>query len=244
MIQVSNLKKKFYDTLVLKGVSFTVHKGEIFGLLGPNGAGKTTTLRILATILQPSEGDAIINGYSIRQNPEQVRQHLGVLAEHTGLYDRLTVEENVRYFARLRRLPEEVINRRIAELFPKLGIDQYAHKRAGQLSKGMKQKVAVVIALIHDPPVIIFDEPTSGLDIIAAREVREFIKACKHSDKSLILSTHIMSEAEKLCDRIAIINSGKIIALGTFAELQQRSGERELEEIFVKLVEEGEAYGS
>lgn len=244
MVQVSNLQKKFYETLVLKGVSFIVHKGEIFGFLGPNGAGKTTTLRILATILQPTEGDAIINGYSIRQNPEKVRQHLGVLAEHTGLYDRLTVEENVRYFARLRRLPEEVITRRITELFPKLAIDKYAHKRAGQLSKGMKQKIALVIAIIHDPPVMIFDEPTSGLDVIAAREVREFIRACKYADKSLILSTHIMSEAEKLCDQIAIIDGGKIVAVGTFAELQQRSGERELEEIFVRLVEEGEAYGS
>lgn len=215
---------------------------EIFGLLGPNGAGKTTTLRMIATILQPTEGDAVINGYSIRLKPEQVRQQIGVLAEHTGLYDRLTAEENVRYFARLRRLSEDTINRRINELFPRLGIDKYAHKRASQLSKGMKQKVAVMIAIIHDPTVMIFDEPTSGLDVIAAREVREFIKACKRSDKSLILSTHIMSEAEKLCDRIAIINSGKIVASGTFAELQQHSGKRELEEIFVKLVEEGEVH--
>jgi len=133
-------------------------------------------------------------------------------------------------------MPESEINKRIAELFPKLGIDQYAHKRAAQLSKGMKQKVAVAIAIIHDPPVMIFDEPTSGLDVMAAREVREFIKACKRSDKCIILSTHIMSEAEKLCDRIAIINDGKIAAIGTFSDLQARSGQKELEEIFVKLV--------
>jgi sodium transport system ATP-binding protein len=244
LIEVFNLKKYFGVTKAVDGVNFTVERGEIFGLLGPNGAGKTTTLRMLATILQPTEGDASINGYSICRDPQQVRRQLGVLAEQTGLYDRLTAEENVRYFASLRRLPESVINHRIAELFPKLGIDKYAHKRAVQLSKGMKQKVAIAIAIIHDPPVMIFDEPTSGLDVIAAREVREFINSCKRSDKSLILSTHIMSEAEKLCDRIAIINGGKIIAMGTFAELQRRSGERELEEIFVKLVLEGEAYGA
>lgn len=244
MIEISQLKKYFGSVKAVDGISFTVQNGEIFGLLGPNGAGKTTTLRMLATILRPTGGDATINGYSICQDPQEVRRQLGVLGEQAGLYDRLTVEENVRYFARLRRLPEYLINSRIAELFPRLGIDKYTHKRAGELSKGMKQKVAIVIAIIHDPPVMIFDEPTAGLDVMAAREVREFIKACKRSDKSLILSTHIMSEAEKLCDRIAIINSGKIVALGTFAELQKYSGERELEEIFVRLVEEREYYGS
>ena len=238
MIQVTNLRKKFGDFTAVDGISFDVQPGEIFGLLGPNGAGKTTTLRMLTTILKPTEGDIVINNSSVVSDPTSVRKNLGVLAESTGLYDRLSVEENVRYFARLRDMKEADINNRIQEIFPPLAIDEYAHKRAGTLSKGMKQKAALAIAIIHDPPFILFDEPTSGLDVMSARQVLEFIENYKNTDRTVILSTHLMHEAQKLCDRIAIVSKGKIVASGSYAELQSSSGESDLEEIFVKLVEE------
>ncbi len=241
MIHVSNLKKEFNGFAAVNGVSFEARPGEIFGLLGPNGAGKTTTLRMITTVLKPTAGEITVNGCSVLREPERVRTQLGVLAETTGLYDRLTAEENVRYFARLRDMPEQAINFRIAEIFPLLGIDEYAHKRAGTLSKGMKQKVSLAIAILHDPPVLIFDEPTVGLDVMSARQVREFIERYRRTDKTVILSTHLMPEAEMLCDRIAIINQGKIAAIGTFEDLQEQSGEKALEEIFVRLVEEASA---
>ena len=241
MIHVSNLKKEFNGFTAVNGVSFEARPGEIFGLLGPNGAGKTTTLRMITTILKPTDGEITVNGCSVLREPQRVRTKLGVLAETTGLYDRLTAEENVRYFARLRDMPEQAIKSRIAEIFPVLGIDEYARKRAGTLSKGMKQKVSLAIAMIHDPPVLIFDEPTAGLDVMSARQVREFVERYRRTEKTVIFSTHLMPEAEKLCNRIAIINQGKVAAIGTFEELKRQSGETALEEIFVKLVEEAKA---
>jgi sodium transport system ATP-binding protein len=238
LIHVSNLRKEFNGFTAVNGVSFEACPGEIFGLLGPNGAGKTTTLRMITTVLKPTAGEIRVNGYSVRHEPERVRAQLGVLAEATGLYDRLTAEENVRYFARLRDMPEQAIDSRVATMFPLLGIDEYAQKRAGALSRGMKQKVSLAIAMLHDPPVLIFDEPTSGLDVISARQVRDFIERYRRTDKTIIFSTHLMPEAERLCDRIAIINQGRVAAIGTFPELQRQSGEEALEEIFVKLVEE------
>jgi len=237
MIRVSNLRKDFGNFPAVDDVSFDVNPGEIFGLLGPNGAGKTTTLRMLTTILRPTGGDITVNGASVCREPERVRSQLGVLAEATGLYDRLTVEENVRYFARLRNMSEDQIKDRMSEIFPPLAINEYAKKRAGTLSKGMKQKAALAIAIIHNPPVILFDEPTSGLDVMSARQVLEFIESYKGTDKTVILSTHLMHEAERLCTRIAIINKGKVVAIGTFAELQKKSGHMGLEEIFVGLME-------
>ena len=238
MIQVKELRKEFGDFTAVDGISFDVQPGEIFGLLGPNGAGKTTTLRILTTVLKPTAGDIIVNGSSVTHDPTSVRKNLGVLAESTGLYDRLSVEENIRYFARLRDMTDKEIKARTKEIFPPLGIDEYATKKAGTLSKGMKQKAALAIAIIHNPPFILFDEPTSGLDVMSARQVLEFIESYKDSKKTVILSTHLMHEAERLCDRIAIVNKGKIVAIGTYEELQNQSGERNLEETFVKLVEE------
>lgn len=237
MIEVQNLRKSFGAFVAVDGVSFSVKPGEIFGLLGPNGAGKTTTLRMISTILKPDAGSITVNGYDALREPERVRAQLGVVTESNGLYDRLTVWENIRYFGRLYNLPEEQITERLQELSPRLGLDEFAHKRAGQCSRGMKQKVAIAIALLHDPPVLIFDEPTVGLDVMTARQVRQFIKECRRPDKCVIFSTHIMSEVERLCDRIGIIHKGKLVALGTLSELRQRSGQQDLEEIFVELVE-------
>jgi sodium transport system ATP-binding protein len=238
MIQVTQLRKVFGDFVAVNGINFDIKAGEIFGLLGPNGAGKTTTLRLLTTVLKPTDGDITVNGHSVTNDPEKVRHHLGVLAEATGLYDRLTVKENVRYFARLRDMTDKQITARMEQIFPPLGIDEFENKRAGDLSKGMKQKTAIAIAIIHDPPVILFDEPTSGLDVMSARQVVEFIEGYKGTNKTVILSTHLMHEAEKLCDRIAIVNKGVISAIGTYEELQNQSGEKGLEDIFLKLVQE------
>lgn len=235
MIEVRDLRKSFGKFVAVDGLSFSVKPGEIFGLLGPNGAGKTTTLRMISTILKPDAGSITVNGSDVLQEPERVRAQLGVVAESTGLYDRLT--ENIRYFARLRGLSEEQITERVQQLASRLGLDEFMHKRAGQLSRGMKQKVSIAIALIHDPPVLIFDEPTVGLDVMTARQVRQFIKECRRPDKCVLFSTHIMSEVERLCDRVAIIHKGKLVALGTLSELRQRSGQEDLEEIFVELVE-------
>lgn len=237
MISVANLRKEFNGLVAVDGVSFEAHPGEIVGLLGPNGTGKTTTLRMITTILRPTAGRITVNGCGALTEPERVRHQLGVLSENTGLYDRLTAEENVRYFARLRDMSNARIDRRIEEIFPLLGIDEYAHKRAGTLSKGMKQKVALAIAIFHDPPVLIFDEPTSGLDVISARQVRAFIERYRATEKTVVLSTHLMPEAERLCDRIAIIHRGRIAAVGTTEDLREQSGAQGLEEIFVKLVE-------
>ena len=237
MIDVSELRKEFGSFVAVEDVSFSVRPGEIFGLLGPNGAGKTTTLRMITTILKPTSGTIVINGYDAVHEPEQVRHHFGVLSEATGLYDRLTAEENVRYFAQLRNMSKRATEQRIEEIFPMLGVDEYAQKRAGKLSKGMKQKTAMAISLLHDPPVLIFDEPTSGLDVMSSRQVRDFLEGFRHTDKTVLLSTHLMPEAERLCDRIAIVNKGRIVAIGTTDELRQQSGEEDLEAVFVKLVE-------
>ncbi len=238
MIEVRNLGKSFGTFKAVDNISFDVKAGEIFGLLGPNGAGKTTTLRMLCTILKPDAGYVKVNQIDTVQEADKARAQLGVVADSNGLYDRLTATENTRYFARLYDLPEERITHQLETIFPKLGIDEFADKRAGQFSRGMKQKVSIASALMHDPPILIFDEPTNGLDVMAARQVRQFIKDCKRPDKCIIFSTHIMREVEELCDRVAIIHKGKIAAIGTFAELQKQSGSKDFEDIFVKLIEE------
>jgi sodium transport system ATP-binding protein len=233
------VRKEFDGFVAVDGISFEAHPGEVFGLLGPNGAGKTTTLRMITTVLRPTSGEIAVGGRDALGEPEEVRRLLGVLTENTGLYARLTAEENVRYFARLRDMSDGEISERIAEIFPLLGIDEFAGKRAGTLSKGMSQKVALAAAILHDPPVLLFDEPTSGLDVMSARQVRTFIERYRGTEKTVLLSTHLMPEAEALCDRIGIIYRGRLIALGTVEELRRMSGKDELEDVFVELVEAG-----
>ena len=237
MIQVSNVRKEFDGFVAVDGISFEVRPGEVFGLLGPNGAGKTTTLRMITTVLRPTGGEITIGGRDALREPEEVRRQLGVLTENTGLYARLTAEENVRYFARLRDMSDVEITERIAEIFPLLGIDEFTDQRAGTLSKGMGQKVALAAAILHDPPVLLFDEPTSGLDVMSARQVRAFIERYRGTEKTVLLSTHLMPEAEALCDRIGIIHQGHLIALGSVEDLRRLSGKEELEDVFVELVE-------
>jgi sodium transport system ATP-binding protein len=220
------------------GVDFRCEPGRNFGLLGVNGAGKTTCLRLLATILRPTSGAASVQGFDIVTEPERVRASIGFLSTATALYGRLTAFEVVEYFGRLHGLADSVLHPRIDALFQTLGMNEFRDRRCDRLSTGMKQKTSIARTLVHDPPVMIFDEPTLGLDVLTARTVLGFIRDCGQRGKTVIFSTHVMSEVEKLCDSIAIIHGGRILAEGTLAQLRQRAGMERLEDIFIKVVEE------
>lgn len=242
MIRVSNLKKEFYDKKrgkieAVNGVDFHCRRGQIFGLLGPNGAGKTTTLRILATMMKPTEGEVLVNGYHVVKEAHKVRQSIGFLSGETGLYDRFTPRETILFFGRINGLSEKLISTRMGDIFKILDMGSFKDVRVDKLSTGMKQKLSIARAIIHDPPVLIFDEPTVGLDVITARVVVNYIKEFRKQGKCIIFSTHQMQEAEKLCDEIAIIHKGKILSEGTLADLQAKFQEVDLEDIFFKLVE-------
>jgi sodium transport system ATP-binding protein len=206
-------------------------------VLGPNGAGKTTTLRLLATTIKPDSGTALVGGHDVVREPVQVRRSIGVLTANIGLYGRMTARENVAYFAALYGLSPSETRRRIDELFQLLDVESYADRRSDNFSTGMKQKVAIARAVVHDPPVMIFDEPTSGLDVLGARTVVEFIRSCRAQGKCVLLSTHQMVEVAKLCDRVAIIHRGRIQATGTVPELLARTGTSDLEDAFLALIE-------
>jgi sodium transport system ATP-binding protein len=242
MIEARHLVKRFRDkkrgaVCAVNGVSFSCRPGEIYGLLGANGAGKTTTLRMLATILAPSEGTAIVAGFDVAKEPQQVRSHVGFLSTATALYGRLTALEMVEYFGRLHGLDELRLRRRIDEIFTRLQMNDFRGRRCDKLSTGMKQKVSIARTLVHDPSVMIFDEPTVGLDVMAARTISGFIRECRDQGKTVVFSTHVMSEVEKLCDHIGIIHDGKLLAEGTLPELRARYGIHDLEDLFVKVVE-------
>lgn len=241
MIQVDNLTKQFNDLKMgplyaLDHVSFDVRPGEIFGLLGPNGAGKTTCLRIFSTVLKPTSGRATIAGYDVVRHPEKVRSHIGFMSNNTGIYDRMTAWEMVEYYGRLYGIPEEALQIRLKEIFHTLQMDQIRDVLGSKMSTGMKQKVSIARTIVHDPPVLIFDEPTAGLDVLVARAVLETIADLKSKGKCIILSTHIMREVEKLCDRVAIIHRGRILALGTVPDLVEEHQQPDIEEVFFKLI--------
>jgi sodium transport system ATP-binding protein len=241
VIEAHGLSKHFHDkkrgeVRAVDNVSFTAKPGQIYGLLGANGAGKTTTLRMLATILEPTDGTAVVQGYDVVDSPEKVRANVGFLSGGTALYPRLTAQEMVEYFGRLNGLDESTLKSRVDLLFERLEMNDFRDRRCDKLSTGMKQKTSIARTLVHDPPVMIFDEPTAGLDVMAARSIIAFIKECRDKGKTVIFSTHIMTEVEKLCDTIGIIQSGKLLTEGTLDELRQKHGEQDLEEIFVKVV--------
>lgn len=240
-VDVRALAKTFYDegrgeVHAVAGVSFECGTGEIFGLLGANGAGKTTTLRMLATILAPSAGTARLMGHDVAHEPETVRRSLGFYSASTALYPRLTGRETLEFFARVNGYPSARVDARIAELIDRFGIAEYADARVEKLSSGMKQKVSIARTIAHDPPVLIFDEPTVGLDVINALAMQRVIRELCDEGKTIIFSTHIMSEAERLCDRIAIIHRGRIHAAGTLEELRAAAGVHYLEDIFIHYV--------
>ena len=241
MIEAEHLGKHFRAShrgtvQAVNGVSFCCRPGQVYGLLGANGAGKTTTLRMLATLLEPSAGSARVAGHDIRRDSPAVRSSIGFLSAATALYGRLTAREMTEYFGRLYGLDGETLRRRVDEVFQRLEID-FGDRRCDTLSTGMKQKVSIARTLVHDPPVMIFDEPTLGLDVMTARAVIAFIRECRAHGKTVLFSTHVMSEAEKLCDMIGIIHQGRLLAEGTLAELGARYGQSDLEEIFISAVE-------
>jgi sodium transport system ATP-binding protein len=241
MIETRGLSKVFQDKKrgqirAVDNVSFTCKPGQIYGLLGANGAGKTTTLRMLATILEPTDGSAVVCGYDVIDEPEKVRANVGFLSTATALYPRLTSQEIVEYFGRLNGLDETTLKKRVDDIFSRLDMGSFRDRRCDKLSTGMKQKTSIARTLVHDPQVMIFDEPTLGLDIMTARTILDFIRECRERGKTVIFSTHIMSEVVKLCDVIGIIQSGKLLAEGSLAELRERNQEQDLEEIFVKIV--------
>src|SRR6266481_5385508 len=240
MIEARGLSKHFQDKKrgeirAVDSVSFRCEPGRIYGLLGANGAGKTT-MRILATILEPTDGTALVCGYDVVERPEKVRASVGFLSTATALYPRLTAQELVEYFGRLNGLDEATLKKRVDEIFNRLDMNGFRDRRCDKLSTGMKQKTSIARTLVHDPPVMIFDEPTLGLDIMTARTITTFIRECRGRGKTVIFSTHVMREVEKLCDTVGIIQGGKLLAEGTLEQLRQRHGENDLEEMFVKIV--------
>jgi sodium transport system ATP-binding protein len=241
MIQARNLTKVFHDKKrgeirAVDDVSFTCRPGQIYGLLGANGAGKTTTLRLLATLLRPTSGSATVAGFDAAKEPERVRANVGFLATSTALYGRLTARETITYFARLNGLSDEAIAGRVARLADELGLHEFLDRRVEKFSTGMKQKTSIARTLVHDPAVLIFDEPTIGLDVMTARNIVRFVRDCRTRGKTVIYSTHVMSEVEKLCDVVGIIHHGRLVAEGTPAELRQRFGEQDMEEIFIQAI--------
>jgi sodium transport system ATP-binding protein len=236
MIEVENIAKHFKKVKAVDGVSFKVRDREVVGLLGANGAGKTTIMRLLGTVLQPTQGTARVQGYDVRQKPNDVRRVLGVLPEYWGLYERFTPREHLRLFGTFHELEGPALERRIDELIVLLDMNEYADRECKRFSKGMSQKVALARAIIHDPSHLLLDEPTSGLDVMSARQVRDLISRSREQGRCIIVSTHILSEAERLCDRLVLIDHGHVVADGTPNEILALSGKSTVEEAFLALV--------
>ena len=242
-IEACDLTKVFHDhrqgdVTAASGVRFSCKPGEIFGLLGPNGAGKTTVLRMLSTVLRPSSGTARIAGHDVLENPLGVRQSIGYLSANTGLYPRLTARETLEYFGSLHGLRGPILQDRVEHLVELFTMQDFSDVRCEKLSTGMKQKVSIARTMVHDPPVLILDEPTLGLDILVASTMIRFVEECRQRGKCILFSTHIMSEVEKLCDRVAIIHRGTLRAVGSLPELRELTGHTYMDVVFMKLVEE------
>lgn len=250
MIVVDRLSKRFKLTrkqkqesndagdtvMAVSDVSFTCNPGRVFTLLGPNGAGKTTTLRMLATMLKPSSGTALVAGYDTVKEPQKVRSKIGFLTGSTALYERLTPNEIIKYYADLHEMDRGKFDKRKQMLFDLLGIHEFSRRRIGKLSSGMKQKVSIARTMIHDPEVVIFDEPTVGLDVITARNIIQLIRDCKKDGKTVIFSTHIMGEVSLLSDDMAIIYDGKLLFNNTFDAFLAQKKSRSIEDEFIRIV--------
>lgn len=236
MIEAHQLAKRFKGFHAVKHVSFSARAGEVFGLLGPNGAGKTTTLRMLSTVISPTSGTATVSGYDIRTQKNQVRAHLGILVESAGLYAHSTTREHLRYIGQLHGLDGSELEQRINDLINVLDMRDFADRRAQGFSRGMIRKVVMGMALVHNPANVILDEPTQGLDVVSTRAVRAIIRRFRDEGRCVVLSTHHMDEVERLCDRIAIVHRGEILAEGTPGEIIERYHADNLETAFVTII--------
>ena len=228
-------KTPLREKIAVNGISFKAKRGEIYGLLGPNGAGKTTTLRMLATLIRPDEGDALINGYSIMKQPDKVRSQIGFLTSELKLDDFFTPNYIFDFFSELQNIPTQVRDERKRTLFGRFGIDKFAETKIADLSTGMKQKTSIAVSLVHDPEFIIFDEPTNGLDVLTAKAVTDFLVELRNRGKSILLSTHIFSLVEKICDRVGVIIDGKMTVEDTVTNLTKEKG---LEDVFFDIYAE------
>ncbi|ACB07895.1 ABC transporter ATP-binding protein [Candidatus Korarchaeum cryptofilum] len=235
-VEVKNLSKSFGEVKAVNNISFDVEEGSIFGLLGPNGAGKTTTLRMIYGVLRPDSGSVRVLGIDVWEEPRKAKSLMGVMPEDTGIYPRLTAEENLIYFGKVRGMDEHKLRRRVSELLKILGLEEKRFTIADKLSKGQKQKVAFARAILDEPPILILDEPTLGVDVMSAREIRNMIVDYARAGRTVILSTHNMWEAEKLCTHVGIISEGKMRYVGKREDLEKLYEEKEFEEIFLRMV--------
>ena len=255
MIEVRNISKSYKlsrqqrkemganfvgdSVLAVDNISFSCRPGRIFGLIGPNGAGKTSTLRMIGTMLKPTSGAILVNGFNTVQSPQLVKHSLGFLSGNTGLYDRLTAEEMVRYYADLHKMSDIDFITSRDKIFSLLDMESFSSRRIGKLSTGMMQKVNIARTMIHEPEVVVFDEPTSGLDVMASRSIIRLIRECKKLGKTIIFSSHRLGEIQSLCDDLAIIHRGKLFFNGTYKEFESQKSMETLEDEFIRLVGEG-----
>lgn len=241
MIKISNISKSFKNVEALKNVSFDVNDGEIVGLLGENGAGKSTLLRIISTMLAPTEGTAYINGYELIKDADKVRSNIGILfGSEVGLYERLTARENLEYFAKLNGMDNNTIKKRIDNLIERFSFKDYADKQVGTFSKGMKQKVAIVRSIVHNPSVVLFDEPDSGLDFKASKIICDFMESCKEEGKSIIFSSHSMENIKNYSDRMVVIHKGRVVKSFSVDEYRNKYTGKEINNILFSLVCDGD----
>jgi ABC-2 type transport system ATP-binding protein len=234
-ILVKNLTKKYEDVTAVDKLNLEIQKGELFGLLGPNGAGKTTTVNILCGLLRPTSGSVYVAGYDVLKEPKKVKELIGVAPQITAVFGSLTGRENLELFGDLHLVPKENLRKNVDELLKKVGMTQDAKKRVGKYSGGMMRRINLAMALVHDPQIAFLDEPTVGMDPQSRHAVWDFIKELKKKKRTVILTTQYMEEAEELCDRVAIIDHGKLIALGTPKQLQDKHGAKNLEDVFIQL---------
>jgi ABC-2 type transport system ATP-binding protein len=234
-IKIEGLTKKYEDTVAVDNLSLEIKKGELFGLLGPNGAGKTTTISIICGLNKPTSGTAQILGYDIQQDPQKVKEQIGVCIQETAIYPYLNAKENLELFGQLYGMTKKAIKERSTMLLSKMGLAEDAKRVTAKYSGGMKRRLSLALALIHDPQIAFLDEPTVAMDPQSRHAVWDFIKELKAKGKTIILTTHYMEEAEELCDRVGIIDHGKLIALGTPKALIAKSGVKNLEEVFIQL---------
>jgi ABC-2 type transport system ATP-binding protein len=240
-IEVKDLRKIYAGRNVIKevkavdGISFAINKGELFGLLGPNGAGKTTTINILCGLIDQTEGDAYVGGYNIKKDLRKIKELIGVCPQQASVYQYLNAKENIEFFGKLHLVSKEIIKERMDKFLELLGLSEASNRAAKKYSGGMIRQLNLIVALIHDPPILFLDEPTVGMDPRVRRTTWNFINSLKETDKTVILTTHYIEEAEALCDRVAIIDYGKLIAIGPPRDLIEKHNAKDLEEVFLNI---------
>ena len=236
MIQVNGLTKYYGSRPAAKDITFEVGKGEVFGLLGTNGAGKSTTIKMLCGLLKPTRGSIKIGSIDIMKMPLKAKSMIGYLPENPLIYDRLTGAETLELIGKLRKLSDEMIQQRVTYYASSLGLGEQIHNEVGTYSKGMRQKLAIAMTLIHDPDMVLLDEPASGLDPRYTKLLKDWILNLANNGRTVLLSTHIIEMAESLCTKIAIIDQGKLLAIGTVSEIQMSTGVNNLEDAFIRLI--------